>query len=92
MTGVERIAAERELQRDVEGWDAEHDRGHAAQLSQAGATYALDPILSPVPRAAMWPWDPKWWKPTPSDRVRELEKAGALIAAAIDDLLLRPNR
>jgi hypothetical protein len=35
----------------------------------------------------LWPWDPKWWKPTPEDRIRELEKAGALIAAAIDSLL-----
>jgi hypothetical protein len=27
-----------------------------------------------------------WWKPTPSDRIRELTKAGALIAAEIDRL------
>ena len=33
-----------------------------------------------------WPksWDIIWWKPTPKDRVRELAKAGALIAAEID--------
>jgi hypothetical protein len=45
----------------------------------------------------LWPWQDKWWKPvTPADgspksfaeaRVRELVKAGALIAAAIDDLI-----
>lgn len=33
-----------------------------------------------------WPWDAEWWKPTPDDRIRELVKAGALIAAEIDRL------
>jgi hypothetical protein len=32
------------------------------------------------------PWGESWWKPTPEDRVRELVKAGALIAAEIDRL------
>lgn len=32
----------------------------------------------------LWPWHEKWWKPTPENRIRELTKAGALIAAAID--------
>ena len=34
----------------------------------------------------IWPWNEQSWKPTPLDRVRELVKAGALIAAAIDRL------
>jgi hypothetical protein len=43
----------------------------------------------------LWPWWESqvrgpdwalWWKPTPEDRVRELVKAGALIAAEIDRL------
>jgi len=34
-----------------------------------------------------WPWDDEWWKPTPNDRIRELTKAGALIAAEIDRLM-----
>lgn len=33
-----------------------------------------------------WPWDKSWWKPTPDRRIRELQKAGALIAAEIDRL------
>lgn len=41
-------------------------------------------VMVPVP--ALWPWDAKWWKPTPDNRVRELVKAGALIAAEIDRL------
>ena len=34
----------------------------------------------------MWPWEANWWKPTPEDRIKELAKAGALIAAEIDRL------
>lgn len=36
-------------------------------------------------RASTWPWSPDWWKPSP-DPVRNLVKAGALIAAEIDRL------
>lgn len=32
----------------------------------------------------LWPWDRKWWKPT--DRRRDLVKAGALILAEIERL------
>jgi hypothetical protein len=34
-----------------------------------------------------WPWNFKWWKPHPDNRIRDFEKAGALIAAEIDRLL-----
>lgn len=33
-----------------------------------------------------WPWERQWWKPSPENRIRELVKAGALIAAEIDRL------
>lgn len=39
-------------------------------------------VLVPV----NWPWAPEWWRPVPNDRIRELVKAGALIAAEIDRL------
>ncbi len=91
MTGVELIAAERQRQIDVEGYDAEHDRGAADNLAAAGAIYATPAgwrhRRSPgdfVPVG--WPWADRAWKPTPDDRIRELTKAGALIAAAIDAL------
>jgi hypothetical protein len=32
-----------------------------------------------------WPWDYDWWKPS-DDPIRNLTKAGALIAAEIDRL------
>ena len=104
MTGANRIAAERQRQIEVEGWDAEHDRGHAEDgsgseaLVWAAICYATPPSErrvkvtpyfgeSDIP--IVWPWHPKWWKP--SDRVRDLEKAGALIAAEIDRLLAQPE-
>jgi len=47
---------------------------------QNGVEYAIMP-------PSLWPWGNEEWKPTPDDRVRELTKAGALIAAEIDRLL-----
>lgn len=86
-TGIELIAAERKRQVEAEGWTLEHDDNHkTGELSDAAACYALGK------RTAAWPWSIDWWKPTPDDRVRELVKAGALIAAEIDRLQrLRPN-
>lgn len=93
MTGIEVIAAERQRQIEQEGWTTDHDDQHeSSELARAAACYALpkwarmhhltDPT---IPRG--WPWQKAWWKPTPDDRVRELTKAGALIAAEIDRLL-----
>lgn len=93
MNGAELIAVERQRQIDVEGYDAAHDRGHAEECAQAGAAYALAERLRPLPGSLsqyvpnVWPWGAEYWKPTPNDRIRELVKAGALIAAAIDSLL-----
>lgn len=88
MTGIELITEERRRQIAEEGWDEAHDDNHQPQdaLACAGASYALPqrlrPVLGRVPTS--WPWDSEWWKPTPDNRVRELVKAGALIAAEID--------
>jgi hypothetical protein len=83
MNGIERIAAERKRQIEVEGWTVGHDAEHRhGELAQAGAVYALGHFSE-----RYWPWDLQWWKPTPDNRIRELEKAGALIAAEIDRLL-----
>ena len=83
MTGIERIAVERQRQIDAEGWTPEHDANHdPGALSDAAACYALGRWMP-----GFWPFDVEWWKPTPDNRIRELEKAGALIAAEIDRLL-----
>ncbi len=34
-----------------------------------------------------WPWDERYWKPSHDNRIKDLQKAGALIAAEIDRLL-----
>jgi hypothetical protein len=98
MSGAELIATERERQVTEEGYDAAHDRGHADDLiaaavgyAQAGAAdiegskYPSWVANDPADPAIDWPWHPDYWKPT-GDPVRDLVKAGALIAAAIDSL------
>lgn len=85
MDGVKLIARERKRHVEREGWDADHDDGHTCdELARAAVCYAMP---APMRRMSYWPWDEEYWKPTPKDRVRELVKAGALIAAEIDRLL-----
>jgi len=98
-TGAELIAEERERQISEEGWTEAHDDQHnEGELVAAAACYAqyasitahVGPnatrLLSPPP---MWPWERHWWKP--SEDVRCLVKAGALIAAEIDRLQRQPS-
>lgn len=111
MTGIELIAEERQRQIEVEGWSIAHDDEHKDfELGYAARCYEQEPaerdlmggetdLKTGVPQD--WPWDDEYWKPTPDNRVRELQKAGALyyaeqqrierliqkIAAEIDDLL-----
>jgi hypothetical protein len=87
-TGIELIAVERQRQIEVEGWTPEHDDDHdCGELASAGACYALvqEEMIGADWEPAFWPWDRKWWKPSP-DPIRNLIKAGALIAAEIDRL------
>ena len=91
MSGVELIAAERERQMSQEEWTPEHDDGHSrGELALAAMCYVAPEgsryIRIPEHTPSGWPWGRKWWKPTPKDRIRELKKAGALIAAEIDRL------
>lgn len=101
-SGVDLIAAERHRQVESEGWTPDHDDEHGlGQLAWAAASYAIPPAPGPIHDGesaeywdkdrgvpTTWPdWDSDWWKPCPDDRVRELVKAGALIAAEIDRLL-----
>lgn len=74
-----------------EGWTPEHDDGHdSGELLKAAIGYALvgfvrDGETPPPTPPVNWPWHPSWWKPS-GDPIRNLEKAGALIAAEIDRL------
>ncbi|MEA4862694.1 MAG: hypothetical protein VB042_05250 [Victivallaceae bacterium] len=85
--GAYRIMAERWRQIEVEGFDAKHDRRHGRDdLALAGAIYAISSTgRSRRDLSALWPWSWHWFRP--STQLRDLEKAGALIAAAIDRLL-----
>ena len=84
-TGVELIAEERERQINGEGYTAEHDAQHTdGSMATAGAAYALHLRGAGVfSTPLIWPWEREAWKPS-DDPIRNLQKAGALIAAEID--------
>lgn len=86
-TGIELIAEERQRQIDVEGFLPENDKQQAiGELANAASCYAMTPNIRPAELPPThWPWL-DFYKPTPNDRIRELQKAGALIAAEIDRL------
>lgn len=101
--GAIRITQERIRQTTAEPYSFTHDDAHVnCELTQAATCYAvfalwqtLDPedtytVPGEVPgefeRDPAWPWAESDWKPS-TDPVRNLEKAGALIAAEIDRLL-----
>lgn len=98
-SGADLITDERLRQIYEEGWTAENDAGYVnLELVKAAKCY-LEPhdsrFLSEVKNSRGekvpfgWPWHPHWWKPSPDTRLRELMKAGALIAAEIDRIRAR---
>lgn len=101
MGGAALIAAERQRQIHVKGWSREHDADNQPGiLTMAAICYANMACSDTGVRGSLrggmptyWPWDKGFWKPGPDNsdasRIRELEKAGALIAAEIDRLLAR---
>ena len=94
-TGIEIIADERTRQINEEGRSVRFDADSYSndELASAAAAYASPArqrSLKTVSRVPVfWPWSNVWWKPAPNDRVRELAKAGALIAAEIDRIQYR---
>jgi hypothetical protein len=94
LNGIALITAERQRQVEEEGWTMERDiQEHAhGDLADAAACYAATQnSRENTSILGVWPWDARWWKPTPNNRIRELAKAGALIAAEIDRLLNTPE-
>ncbi len=92
-TGAELITNERLRQIVVEGWTLKHDAAHInGELGLVAVCYILHAIFGFSNNykkswpGVWWPvtWNKKWWKP--KDRIRDLTKAGALIAAEIDRL------
>ncbi|EPH1406030.1 hypothetical protein MMK79_004768 [Klebsiella oxytoca] len=79
------VLAERLRQVATEGWTPAHDDEYEhGELADAAGCYALSSELfdcaGEPPRP--WPWPDEWWKPT--NRRRDLVKAGALILAEIE--------
>ena len=94
--GIKLIAEERARQVSDEHFTAAHDDAHDKdELAIAAACYALNHRLTDMEIWGkplldyLWPWEAEWWKPEQS-RVRNLVKAGALIAAEIDRLQRTP--
>ena len=89
--GVAAIMEERDRQVADEDYDEEHDDMHGGRLELMRAAEAYltdlrvrlrDPMeFKSVPEC--WPWGAEQFKPT-RDGIRQLVKAGALIAAEID--------
>lgn len=94
MTGIELIEVERLRQVTEEGRTPEHDKQHdEGELAMAAAAFLRVVQLRRAGHSASggrfialsegyWPWDTVAFKP--ADDVRDLTRAGALIAAELD--------
>ena len=102
-TGALLISAERFRQVDDEGWTDEHDDHYTNdELTRAAGCYLgaeLKETKPEIPRykrtvtaRGTWPWPKKWLKIDQTSDVRNLVKAGALIAAEIDRRLRAAER
>lgn len=95
LSGVELIAAERQRQIDKFRYTALSDDHYSKpELVLAAISYACvvarpdteaEGRMEHTRAANDWPWPPMSWNPS-NDPVRNLVKAGALIAAEIDRL------
>ena len=94
ITGAKLIARERNRQVTKEKFTSAHDDEHElGEMTQAAIIYATAEVrqmkmenLDDPFWAEDWPWENGDFKPSP-DAIRNLTKAGALIAAEIDRLL-----
>ncbi len=82
------ISEERREQLEKHGYNIQHDDLHMhGELASAAACYAIPEGQHPhhsLNRMEHWPWEDEHWKPSPEDRIKELAKAGALIAAELE--------
>lgn len=107
MTGAEDILKERARQVEEEGYTPDRDKGRFVELISAAQAYISSSEVAEAgvreghktetirqvclyPPAPDWPWGREYWKPT-GDPAKDLMKAGALIAAAIDSLTPIPT-
>jgi len=104
-TGIELIADERKRQIEIEGWTAEHDDQHTeGELANAACAYAMTNDMIDFigdnwghdMHLHFWPFELNWYKKNfhideDEPRIRDLVKAGAMIAAEIDRLIRVQN-
>ena len=83
-TGVELISEERKRQIEKEGYSLEHDANHNVNEFTFAAMAYLACNFPNNAANEMWPWELEYWKP--KDLRKNLIRAGALIAAALDRL------
>ena len=88
-TGSQLISLERHRQIEMEDFSAENDSRYVQrELVMAALAYACTdgtPEHDAEAKQLFWPWGDKWYKPS-HEPIRNLVKAGALIAAEIDRL------
>jgi len=85
-TGVSLIAKERDRQINELGFDVANDYLYNRNQLETAAMCYIERLRS------RWPWNNTHLNLTPGDRITELKKAGALIAAQIDRELLMLKR
>jgi len=84
-SGATLILEERYRQVLNEGYNISHDLQHnRKELGEAALCYLSSYLENDMVMPVNWPFESSWWKPT--DRIKNLVKAGALIAAEIDRL------
>ncbi|MBU1229531.1 MAG: hypothetical protein KKA55_01740 [Proteobacteria bacterium] len=89
LTGIGLIAQERSRQVHEKGFSLEHDAQHTSgELAQAAAYYCWPAADEKLSRKLLFPDEWEWrWAKREGDRkptLRDLVKAGALIAAELD--------
>jgi hypothetical protein len=93
-SGLEIIAAERLGQLHFGCYTADQDdnyvNGELLLAARCYAEYSIGVAYGPPPNG--WPWGMDSWRPTPNNQIKNLAKAGALIAAEIDRLKRLPEK
>lgn len=82
LNGKQRISAERQRQIESEGWTPEHDDVHGSTTLENAAQCYVDADDERASQPKIWPWERAWWKP--KNKIRNLERAGALYLAAAE--------
>ena len=83
--GIELIAEERQRQIEKEGYDVNHDNQEPLNCFNLAAASYLMHQINPDISQSLWCWDFKYYKP--KSVLKNLVRAGALVAAAIDKIL-----